>query len=167
MKRIVSAVGALAFVALLHCGGDDDLKISCTLAADGKSCDCTPGREVLGFCNPAAGIPSPPAVCCAPAGWPANGLHCTCDQIVCVVTNDVCKCGPSKERNADGEEVADCPTPSNDTTRCCIDKAGNCACYPKSADQCGDGASDVATCNYNATKIACAAGGHSTTTCEQ
>lgn len=167
LKHAASLLGPLAFVALLHCGDDDELKITCTSSVDHKTCDCTPGNEVLGFCNPTAGIPSPPAICCAQDGWPAKGLHCVCDQIVCVVTGDACKCGRASERNAQGEEVATCPSPANDATRCCVDKAGNCGCYLKTADQCGEGATDVATCDYNATKAACAAGQHTTTTCEQ
>lgn len=167
LKPTLSVLAPVALVALLHCGDDDELTITCDLATDGKSCDCTPGNEVLDFCNPAAGIPSPPAECCAPDGWPARGLHCTCDQIVCVVTSDVCKCGRSTERNPQGDEVASCPKPSSNDVRCCIDKAGNCGCYPKTADSCGDGATDVASCDYNATKLACAAGQHPVTDCEK
>jgi len=168
LKHAASLLTPLALVALLHCGDDDTLKIECKLAADGKSCDCTPGNEVLGFCNPAAGIPSLPAVCCAPEGWPASGLHCTCEQIICVTTDQGCRCTRATERQQPGgEEVATCPLPSSDTVRCCIDKTGNCGCYPKAADQCGDGATDVATCDYNTPKLACPAGQHTTTTCEQ
>jgi hypothetical protein len=160
----------LTFVALLHCGDDGGTKIECNFAVDGKSCDCTPGVEQLGFCSPdILGIPS---VCCAQDGWPASGKHCTCDLVVCVSFPGTCKCSRGTQRlqaptGVPAEEVAECPNPTSDTTRCCVDKEGNCGCYPKTADACGDGATDVDKCDYSKTNLPCAAAQHAVTTCER
>lgn len=155
------------FVALVHCGDDDANPIECTIAPSGKTCDCTPGSETLGFCSPEVlGVPS---VCCAQDSWPAKGKHCTCDLVVCVsIPNGICKCSRSSQKLQDptAQEVAECPFATNDTTRCCVDKAGNCGCYPKSADQCGEGATDVDKCTYFKAQPPCAAGEHTVNTCE-
>lgn len=168
--KLAPLLAVLGFVALLHCGSDDTTVIECTFGPDGKSCDCTPGQEQLGFCSPdILGIPS---VCCAQDGWPASGKHCTCDLVVCVSIPGTCKCSRSTERlqpptGVLAEEVAECPQVSNDATRCCVDKNGNCGCYLKTADQCGEGATDVDKCDYSKTKPPCASAQHAVTTCER
>jgi hypothetical protein len=168
--RLVPLAAVLTFVALLHCGDDRDDLIECTAGPTGKTCDCTTGKEQLGFCSPEIlGIPS---VCCAEDGWPSKGKHCTCDLVVCVSTaGGACKCSRSTERlqpptGVAADEVAECPNVTSDTTRCCIDKAGNCGCYLKTADQCGEGATDVDKCDYFKAAPPCATGTHSVTTCE-
>lgn len=172
MKLAVSpfalAAFAAAFVALVHCGDDDDkTPIECSIAGAGKSCECKPGRETLGFCSERVlGIPS---VCCAQDGWPAADHRCTCELIVCLEVPGACKCARWSERlsAANAEEVAECTAKTSDDTRCCVDKAGNCGCYLKSADQCGEGATDVATCDYHVAAPPCATGEHGVTTCEE
>lgn len=155
---------AAAFVTLVHCGDDDPKGIECTITNTGKSCSCKVGREPLGFCSEQVlGVPS---VCCAQAEWPNAGV-CTCDLVVCVSTPGACKCSRSTQRLEGGEEVAECPQGTSDATRCCVDRAGNCGCYPKTADQCGEGAADVDQCDYFKAQLPCTAGERAVKTCEQ
>lgn len=162
----IVTVALVAFV--VHCGVDDDkTKIECDFLSTGKACECKPGRETLGFCSERVlGIPS---VCCAQDGWPAADHRCGCDLVVCVSIPGTCKCSRSTQRLADpaGEEVAECPAKTGEGTRCCVDKLGNCGCYLRTADQCGDGATDVDKCDYFAAKPPCATAEHPVKTCEE
>lgn len=162
----MTSLVVIAFVALVHCGDDNSTLIECSLGPTGKTCDCTPGNETLGFCSPQ--ILGEPSVCCAQDGWPASGKHCTCDLVVCVSLLGKCKCSRASQKLTDpaGEEVAECPNTTNDATRCCVDKEGNCGCYLKTDDQCGEGATDVDKCTYFKAQPPCATGTHAVTTCE-
>ena len=52
---------------------------SCTLSTTPNDVTCSEGAL-------------PQAICCAPEGWPAEGLRCTCKAPSCGATNDGCRC---------------------------------------------------------------------------
>jgi hypothetical protein len=100
----------------------------------GATCTCThaaPTNDVI--CDTKA---YPSTLCCAPAGWPAEGLTCTCDAMTCVGTSDGCSCGLLAS------------APDNPTCRtgfCCVDKEA-CRCRAK---PCYDFETPVPSCSID------------------
>jgi hypothetical protein len=156
------------FVALVHCSSDNPVSTVCDIAFDGKTCSCKRERGgELGACGPL--IVGAPAHCCAATNWPAEGTTCTCEEVVCATVTTGCVCGLASTRaktDPSYNEVAECPTNSDGSTHCCLQPGGDCGCFPRGADQCQPGSTDVQTCNYASVEHTCATGTHEEVSCE-
>ncbi len=107
----------------------------------GATCTCTHAGPTNDTICDAKVYPS--TICCAPAGWPADGLTCACEAVACVGTSDGCSCGLSGS------------TPENSTCRtgfCCADQEG-CRCR---AQPCYDFETPVSSCSIDV--VACKRG---------
>lgn len=90
-------VSPAAACALTNCRGvcrtlSGTSRTACDEAplARGAACSCklaAPGNDFL--CDRAA---YPASRCCAPRGWPAEGLTCQCNTFNCFSTSDGCAC---------------------------------------------------------------------------
>jgi hypothetical protein len=93
--------------------------------SEGTACTCTSGSTTNDFVCDARAYPS--TICCAPKGWPAVGLTCTCSPLDCNPTNDGCAC----------DRLTIAPTGSTcrgDT--CCVDQ-DRCVCRAATATPSG------------------------------
>ncbi|MEA2750443.1 MAG: hypothetical protein QOI41_4586, partial [Myxococcales bacterium] len=114
----------------------------------GQTCKCivsnTPNDTV---CNETA---FPITVCCAPMGWPAPGLGCSCRAVDCGPTADGCLCG-LQEGPSGGTQCSG--------TICCLDQ-DTCECGSRACllqDQM------VTSCTF--ASIGCAVGQQHVTSC--
>ena len=89
--------------------------------SNGTACKCsTGGASTNDFvCDPQS---YPDTICCAPKGWPAEGLACTCAPLACTDTTDGCACtlttiAPSSPTCGGGDAGG----------ACCVDQE-KCAC---------------------------------------
>ncbi len=57
---------------------------------NGESCSCTLATTPNDVTCDEAVLPK--AICCAPQGWPADGLRCACKAVSCGATGDGCRC---------------------------------------------------------------------------
>lgn len=106
----------------------------CTLSSFGKgeSCSCVVSATPNDVQCSEASVPD--SICCAPPGWPAESLRCTCKAVSCSPTGDGCRCllidAPSEGKTCTG-------------TKCCqnddICTCGTAACIPpeKPVTSCG------------------------------
>lgn len=108
---------------------------------EGSACTCEANGDTNDFICNARAFPS--TVCCAPKGWPAAGLACTCRPLNCTPTNDGCFCslGDFTPKQRDCSAV-----------KCCVDQ-DKCTCR---ADGCFAFEREVESCN--AAEVGCANG---------
>lgn len=109
---------------------------------EGSACECAANGEVNDFvCTPQA---FPNAICCAPKGWPAPGLECSCRPLDCNPSPDGCFCRlvdfTPKQRECEG------------ATKCCVYE-DTCTCRPRG---CSSFEREVDSCAVDA--LDCAAG---------
>ena len=105
---------------------------SCTLSAAGA-----PANDLV--CDTTA---YPSARCCAPEGYPAAGLACTCAPYVCFSTSDGCGCGLSPG----SVELDSCSGSAG--THCCLD-GESCRC---GVQPCFDFQNEVPSCSIEMAK---------------
>lgn len=119
---------------------------------EGSACSCDASGEVNDvICNSSA---FPRTLCCAPKGWPAPGLACTCRPLECRPTNDGCFCS-----------LADFTPKQRDCTalKCCVDqdkctcRARDCFAFEREVEscdvgvlECADGQDRVESCSARA-----------------
>ena len=98
---------------------------------EGSVCTCdgasTAGNDFI--CSQAA---YPDTICCAPPGWPAPGLACSCTPLSCTPTADGCFCAladftPPKSRECSG----------GPTSTCCADH-DKCTCRARASCYAGE-----------------------------
>lgn len=109
---------------------------------EGSACTCTANDgEVNDFiCSPQT---FPSTLCCAPKGWPAPGLECTCRPLDCSPTDEGCFCSLAEFTPKQRECTA---------VKCCVDK-DKCTCRARG---CFAFEREVESCNVDV--VECAAG---------
>jgi hypothetical protein len=112
---------------------------NCSLGAFGlgKTCMCTvetPTNKVA--CSKAK---FPGTKCCAPKGYPATGLECTCDVIACVAIGATCDCNLYDSQTGSKEECG------GGDLHCCR-LYDNCMC---SAQPCDSTTTEVTKCDLS------------------
>lgn len=117
---------------------------------EGSACECSAsGAPNDDVCSAAAFRDT---LCCAPKGWPAPGLECTCQPLDCRPTDDGCFC-----RLADfTPKQRECSA-----VHCCVDK-DVCHC---GADECAGFETPVESCSVAV--LRCAEGQEPVTSCSQ
>jgi hypothetical protein len=124
-EQLRSGVSALSTCVQDHCGGVcialtgvSTTRCEEPAFAEGAACRCsvtdTPNDEV---CSRAAYAGT---ICCAPTGWPAVGLGCSCKPLGCNASPDGCFCSLVDY----APEQRECTS-----LACCVDD-GVCACRP-------------------------------------
>lgn len=114
----------------------------------GQTCSCTLSTTPNDAACGEATLPQ--AICCAPEGWPADGLRCSCRAPSCGASNDGCRClltdGPSE-----GDTCS---------AKTCCARNDVCSC---SALACLAGERTVAKCSRD--ELACGPGFVRVTSC--
>ena len=98
----------------------------------GRACRCALSESPNDF--ECSAIEQPGSVCCAPAGWPAEGLECTCFPLDCVPSLSGCVCS-LEDRTP---EVSTC------SGGICCAAPGGCHCR---ASACEPSQTRVASCS--------------------
>jgi hypothetical protein len=107
----------------------------------GSACTCTQGGVANdAVCDSAA---YPQTICCAPKGWPAPGLACSCRPVSCNATTDGCFCSL----------VTNTPVQSACSGFACCAERDACTCRAKG---CYPFETQVPTCDV--TVLGCADG---------
>jgi hypothetical protein len=120
--------------------GASDTKCSESAFGRGATCSCmTASGAGNDFeCSPAT---YPGTVCCAPDGWPATGLECSCLPLGCHPIPEGCSCS-----------LVDTPPEQSEctATTCCVSNVDpdECVCRPT----CFDNETRVASCSVTAQK---------------
>jgi hypothetical protein len=118
--------------------GGSDTKCGEPVFGRGATCSCkpAPGAGNDFECSPAT---YPGTVCCAPEGWPATGLECTCLPLGCHPIPEGCSCA-----------LVDTPPDQTEcsASTCCVSTVDpdQCVCRPG----CFDNETKVAACAVTA-----------------
>ena len=103
----------------------------------GKTCLCTVETPVNKVACSKASFPG--TKCCAPDGYPATGLECTCNVIACVATGATCDCNLFDTQTG----TAEC---GGGTGLHCCEAFDNCMC---SSQPCGSTTKEVTKCDLD------------------
>jgi hypothetical protein len=122
--------------------------------SNGTACTCKVSSSVNSFvCNTTT---FPETICCAPAGWPAPGLECTCLPVRCSTSTDGCSCGRVDFGVADHSKV--CEGAASGVHCCAAEDFCHCG-----AKRCESSEHEVPSCSIAA--IGCVRGQERQTTC--